>query len=335
MSDADLNATYPGYPASSAPNLASHASTPVHTGDPKPVVISARGRHHGHEHYPSENGNNHRGGQHQRSQLHWAEHRAQGRDEHRRRLRTSSTLTGQMWRHDAIQVGGPGYVLVQAGGTIDLGYSNGIQAIGNAANQYLSETGSSLIVAAGPRQQPDNAGRLKLFRQSAKRGHELQHPSGQRRYGGGPGCHKPGEIEHHRPLPPDGESRARISTMTSSQISTVGGGSLSIIATGSLNVGTTMLPSTPDEHRLQTDGHPHRDRRRHQCVCQRRRERERGPDHDLPRRGHHRLERQGEYQRGKGQQGRGQREPAHLFLPKRGLFASSSPPLRSGAASGR
>ena len=34
---------------------------------------------------------------------------------------------------ETIQVGGPGYVVVQAGGTIDLGDTHGIQTIGNTA----------------------------------------------------------------------------------------------------------------------------------------------------------------------------------------------------------
>lgn len=50
---------------------------------------------------------------------------------------------------EAVQVGGPGYIVVQAGGRIDLGYSNGIQAVGNTANQGLSRAGGSLVVAAG------------------------------------------------------------------------------------------------------------------------------------------------------------------------------------------
>src|SRR5208337_1766917 len=55
---------------------------------------------------------------------------------------------------ETIQVGGPGYVVVQAGGSIDLGYSLGIQATGNYSNQYAlsaGETGASLVVAAGVR----------------------------------------------------------------------------------------------------------------------------------------------------------------------------------------
>ena len=45
MSDADLSHVYPGGSTASPPDLASasHASTPVHTGDTSPVVITAGG----------------------------------------------------------------------------------------------------------------------------------------------------------------------------------------------------------------------------------------------------------------------------------------------------
>jgi hypothetical protein len=48
-----------------------------------------------------------------------------------------------------IQQGGPGYLLVMAGDTIDLGTTRGIQAVGNTINSMLPDEGSGLFVAAG------------------------------------------------------------------------------------------------------------------------------------------------------------------------------------------
>ena len=50
--------------------------------------------------------------------------------------------------NEQIELAGPGYLVVQAGGRIDLGESPGIQAVGNYLNQALASSGS-LIVAAG------------------------------------------------------------------------------------------------------------------------------------------------------------------------------------------
>ena len=50
-----------------------------------------------------------------------------------------------------IQVAGPGDLLMQAGGNIELGASRGILSIGNDENRSLSDTGASLHVYAGTR----------------------------------------------------------------------------------------------------------------------------------------------------------------------------------------
>ncbi len=48
-----------------------------------------------------------------------------------------------------IQEGGPGALVVEAGLSMDLGTTAGIQAVGNTFNTFLSETGCTLIVASG------------------------------------------------------------------------------------------------------------------------------------------------------------------------------------------
>ncbi len=65
-----------------------------------------------------------------------------------------STLTAPpnndlVFNNIGIDVGGPGYVEVLAGRTIDLGDSNGIQSTANLADSRLAATGASLVVGAG------------------------------------------------------------------------------------------------------------------------------------------------------------------------------------------
>ena len=57
-----------------------------------------------------------------------------------------------------IQVGGPGTLIVEAGGSIDLGTSTGIQTVGNMWDaMQLPDTGATLIVAAGYSKDFSNA----------------------------------------------------------------------------------------------------------------------------------------------------------------------------------
>ncbi|HTG81794.1 MAG TPA: filamentous hemagglutinin family protein, partial [Geobacteraceae bacterium] len=51
--------------------------------------------------------------------------------------------------YSGIEVGGPGYVFIMAGDSIDLGNSQGLRTVGNAFNELLDSSGSSLVMAAG------------------------------------------------------------------------------------------------------------------------------------------------------------------------------------------
>ena len=153
----------------------------------------------------------------------------------------------------SIQIGGPGYAIVQAGGYIDLGYSGGIQTTGNSLNPAAlaaDETGASLIVAAG------FAGGMTPNAVSGF----FDAPSGLPN--ASPGLHtvaiqaaaleKSGDTADAQKLENQEQStvaapflgsgnQGKDITMTSSQITTVGGGNLFVITTGTLNVGTTAL----------------------------------------------------------------------------------------------
>ena len=241
VSDADLNTVYPGYPASYSPDLNSHASTPVHTGDANPVVISAGGDITDMNVTLPKMAEFTAGGS--ISDLNYNGQNVQPTD-------ITSIIASQDIVYSygtnvsghAIQVGGPGYVLVQAGGTIDLGASNGIQAIGNAANQYLSGTGSSLVVAAGFAGDLTPQGVSDFF--AGLRDAGVQYSTLQ---AAGDAAGAQAVVSQARSgiiAPFLGSANAGEDiTMTSSQIATTGGGSLFIVATGALNVGTTLLPS--------------------------------------------------------------------------------------------
>ena len=112
----------------------SHASTPVHTGDDLPVVISAGGDITDLNMTLPKMATITAGGS--ISDLNYNGQNVAAHD--MTSIIASQDIVYGYGTNVAamqIQVGGPGYVLVQAGGTIDLGASNGIQTIGNAANQ--------------------------------------------------------------------------------------------------------------------------------------------------------------------------------------------------------
>ncbi len=246
VSDADLNSVYPTYPTtSSRSNLEnSHASSLVHGGDAYPATISAGGDiTHMNVTLPKM-ANVYAGGS--INDLNYTGQNVQPTDI--TSIIASQDVTysyGQAVSTHAIQVGGPGYVLVQAGGKIDLGVSNGIQTIGNAANPATlsaGETGASLIVAAGVG-TPLDPGEVAAFFQ-ALRAAGIEYSS-LKSSGDAAGAAavvdrvRTGTINRFIPQTNNGGDI----TMTSSQISTVGGGSMFIFATGALNVGTTILAS--------------------------------------------------------------------------------------------
>jgi hypothetical protein len=250
MSDADLNATYPGYPASSAPNLTSDASTPVHTGDPTPVVISAKGDITDMTITLPKMATISAGGS--ISDLNYMGQNITPTDA--TSIVAAHDITyayGLNVGNDAIQVGGPGCIVVQAGGTIDLGDSNGIQALGNAANPALTAMGGSLIVAAGLAGSLPTQDFSNFFDSLRGAGTSYSTLKASGDTAGAQVVITQARSSTIDPLLLDANQGENI-TMTSSQISTVGGGSLSIIATGSLNVGTTMLPSKTTGSSKQT-----------------------------------------------------------------------------------
>ena len=69
------------------------------------------------------------------------------------RDRTSGALASNDRR--SFTVAGPGYILFQAGRSIDLGATAGIESIGDNANTVLPDEGASISILAGHRGEPD------------------------------------------------------------------------------------------------------------------------------------------------------------------------------------
>ena len=68
-----------------------------------------------------------------------------------------SSVTDTRIIYTGFTSGGPGNFLVQAGGSIDLGTSNGIQIVGDIYNPALSNAGSNLYVISGSQDQYSTA----------------------------------------------------------------------------------------------------------------------------------------------------------------------------------
>ena len=221
-------------------------------------------------------------------------------------------------QNKSIQVGGPGYAVIQAGGTIDLGYSQGIQALGNANNPAAlsaGETGASLIVAAG-------MGSALSPQEVVTSFFSALDAAGKEYVMDGEDAAGAAVIDQARasiiaPFLALAQSKSNQDiTMTSSQIVTSGGGSLFVIATGSLNVGTTQLSSSSTNNTIQptstgilteTGGAINVFTIGDVNVNQSRIMTFQGGDITG-------LERPGQHQRGQGRQGDDQCEPADIFL---------------------
>jgi filamentous hemagglutinin family protein len=143
--------------------------------------------------------------------------------------------------NERIELGGPGYLFVAAGGSIDLGNTVGIQTIANGKNSALSQAGASLVVASGLSTSL-SAQQLTAFADSL---HQTGVSNLADQLAGNKAAAQ-GAISSERAnvispfVQSYGTSGGGI-TMTSSQISTTGGGSIVVATTGTLDVGMTII----------------------------------------------------------------------------------------------
>lgn len=89
----------------------------------------------------------------------------------------SSIIAGRDFRYDIprlfdggvqskeqrVQVSGPGQLILQAGGNIELGTSAGIESIGNTRNTVLADRGADIVVIAGVKDNMDYAGFAETY----------------------------------------------------------------------------------------------------------------------------------------------------------------------------
>jgi hypothetical protein len=243
LSDADMNQVYVPYrqatPQNPLPNLESHASPPVHAPDAVPVRIIA-GRDLKTADLVIPKNAQIRAGK-DIIDLMYSGQNIQGSDV--TRVSASRDILygySSNVQFKKIELGGPGYLIVEAGGEIDLGNTQGIQAIGNYNNRALSQDGSSVIVAAGLNRELTPGEAISFFDRLRAAGTEY---SGLQAQGDKAGAERriiQAREEVISPFLGTLNGKGGIN-MTASQISTSGGGSLFILATGTLNVGKTSI----------------------------------------------------------------------------------------------
>lgn len=142
-----------------------------------------------------------------------------------------------------IEIGGPGTLLVQAGGDIDLGTTKGIQSYGNAWNPSLGTDGADLFVIAGVSRPvpPDLATEFIDALRAAGVTYVLQKKAGDP-----DGAQKTIDSARTQVIDPFLEAGGSTGDgnidMVSSQISTTSGeDAVSVIARGTVNVGKSTI----------------------------------------------------------------------------------------------
>jgi hypothetical protein len=152
--------------------------------------------------------------------------------------------SGDFGNDTGIQHGGPGFLLVQAGESIDLGVSaDGIQAVGNQFNLTLPAAGSTVAVTAGTTTAVDEAGIVQFFSELQGAGSDFSRLLTQAEtYDLAQERIALARTEVIHTFFGDTELGAGAVNMTRSKISTTGaGGDLYIVATGDVNVGRSTF----------------------------------------------------------------------------------------------
>ncbi len=146
--------------------------------------------------------------------------------------------------NETVELGGPGYLLLQAGGRIDLGNSGGVKSVANFINPALDPAGSSIVAVAGLSRELDPGDAPGLFDAIRPLGVEYS----RRFEGGGDKAWVLQPVLDARtnfiePLLGPANDAGDIN-MTASQISTTGGGDIHVLAMGALNAGKTAMGSS-------------------------------------------------------------------------------------------
>ena len=158
---------------------------------------------------------------------------------------TFNSMPGDISANSGIQIFGPGQLVVQAGGSLDLGTTSGIQSLGNTANAGLASLyteGASVMVIAGFTGDISHDGAANLFDQLSSASVQISQflALGENAQAnqvidntrkndidpviGDPSKQGPGNID-----------------MTTSQIDTADGGNVYVLANGAINVGKSAF----------------------------------------------------------------------------------------------
>ena len=142
-----------------------------------------------------------------------------------------------------IEHAGPGSLVVSAGGSIDLGNSNGIRTVGNSYNSYLASDGSDLVLLAGTsdsRMLPDEAS--ALFKGLREAGEEYNTLVAEGKKDEAEAAIREAREELVAPLFRNAPQGSGTINMVSSQISSVSeNADIYIFAGNKINVGRTSL----------------------------------------------------------------------------------------------
>ncbi len=154
-----------------------------------------------------------------------------------------------------IQEGGPGALVVEAGLSMDLGTTAGIQAVGNTFNSSLGETGCTLIVASGYSKDFSNAAADAAFFTALSAQGVIY--SNDMAAGDTAGANQVAVAARGGIIAPFFAGSATTGSgdidMTSSQISTLSpGGGIFIFANGMVNVGKSTFFA--NESQIQSTG---------------------------------------------------------------------------------
>lgn len=142
-----------------------------------------------------------------------------------------------------VELGGPGYFVLQAGNIIDLGNSKGAQTFGNARNSLLSDEGADLILVSGYTKSFAAEDISAFFQELRAAGNEYSELLAQGESGKAADRVRQAREEVITPfLTESAEDGTGVITMTSSQVSTNAPGSdVYVLAKGSVDVGKSSI----------------------------------------------------------------------------------------------
>jgi hypothetical protein len=165
---------------------------------------------------------------------------------------SSSSLTSYK-SFSGLKVGGPGVLFVEAGASLDLGNTGGIQSVGNSFNSLLSEKGCTLIVASGySKDFSDAKADADFFSILREKGIEFSNDIAAGNSLKARQVAADAKANVIAPFFAGAASGSGDINMTTSQISTLAGSDIFIFTNGSLNVGKSTFFADPSQ--IQSTG---------------------------------------------------------------------------------